>query len=74
MKTKTLIVEDNNDSRAILILMLTKMGYQAIEAEQQRGNCMRTASVRESLVKSRTTSGGQHLDTWQEAAWTGQRR
>jgi CheY-like chemotaxis protein len=32
MKKKILIVEDNNDSRAILVLMLTKMGYQAIEA------------------------------------------
>jgi len=36
MKTKTLIVEDNNDSRAILILMLTKMGYQAIEAQNSK--------------------------------------
>jgi DNA-binding NtrC family response regulator len=42
MKKKILIVEDNNDSRAILILMLTNMGYQAIGAQQQqRGNCVR---------------------------------
>jgi CheY-like chemotaxis protein len=36
MKKKILIVEDNNDSRAILVLMLTKMGYQAIEAQNSK--------------------------------------
>jgi CheY-like chemotaxis protein len=36
VKKKILIVEDNNDSRAILVLMLTKMGYQAIEAENSK--------------------------------------
>ena len=42
MKKKILIVEDNNDSRAILVLMLTNMGYQANRgSEQQRGYCVR---------------------------------
>jgi CheY-like chemotaxis protein len=36
VKKKILIVEDNNDSRAILVLMLTKMGYQAIEARNSK--------------------------------------
>src|SRR5574341_727293 len=36
MKKKILIVEDNNDSRAILVLMLTNMGYQAIEAQNSK--------------------------------------
>jgi two-component system cell cycle response regulator DivK len=36
MKKKILIVEDNNDSRAILVLMLTNMGYQAIQAQNSK--------------------------------------
>jgi CheY-like chemotaxis protein len=36
VKKKILIVEDNNDSRAILVLMLTKMGYQTIEAQNSK--------------------------------------
>jgi CheY-like chemotaxis protein len=36
MKKKILIVEDNNDSRAILVLMLTSMGYQAIQAQNSK--------------------------------------
>jgi CheY-like chemotaxis protein len=36
VKKKILIVEDNNDSRAILVLMLTKMGYQTIETENSK--------------------------------------
>ena len=33
MKKKILIVEDNNDSREIMNLFITKMGYQAITAK-----------------------------------------
>ena len=33
MKKKILIVEDNNDSREIMGLFITKMGYQAIKAK-----------------------------------------
>jgi two-component system, cell cycle response regulator DivK len=33
MKKKILIVEDNDDSREIMNLFLTKMGYQAIKAK-----------------------------------------
>jgi CheY-like chemotaxis protein len=36
MKKKILVVEDNNDSRAILVLMLRNMGYQAIEARNSK--------------------------------------
>ena len=32
MKKKILIVEDNNDSREIMNLFITKMGYQPIKA------------------------------------------
>jgi len=40
MKKKILIVEDNNDFRAILVL-LTNMGYQVIEAQNsKRGHCV----------------------------------
>jgi CheY-like chemotaxis protein len=33
MKKKILVVEDNNDSREIMNLFITKMGYQAITAK-----------------------------------------
>ena len=33
MKKKILIVEDNNDSREIMALFITKMGYQPIKAK-----------------------------------------
>ena len=36
MKKKILVVEDNDDLRAILILRLTHMGYQAIEAKSSK--------------------------------------
>jgi len=36
MTKKILIVEDNDDSRAILVLMLTNMGYQAIQAQNSK--------------------------------------
>jgi two-component system, cell cycle response regulator DivK len=50
MKKKILIVEDNNDSRAILVLLLTKMGYQAIEAQNSKEAIACARSERPDLI------------------------
>jgi DNA-binding response OmpR family regulator len=36
MKKKILIVEDNNDSREIMALFITKMGYQPSKGQEQQ--------------------------------------
>jgi two-component system cell cycle response regulator DivK len=50
LKKKILIVEDNDDSREILRLMLTKMGYQAIEAQNSKQAIARAEAERPHLI------------------------
>ncbi len=50
MKKKILIVEDNGDSREIMTLFMTKMGYQAITAKNSNEALTVAASEKPDLI------------------------
>jgi CheY-like chemotaxis protein len=50
MKKKILIVEDNGDSREILGLFVTKLGYQPIRACNSRGAITVAEAERPDLI------------------------